>query len=142
MVGTSLNQSGNSIEMVEALSSIQSNNADAIATQRKHRRFDIRLKVVVFPANTIDRAELKWMGECHDISRGGCRVLVQRPMELGSVYWIQFEPHSKVTLDPVFARCVRGHLLRENAFELGMSFLTPIELPESESTDGANSKLI
>lgn len=141
MVGTSLNQSGISLDAVAAMTSIQSSTAAAIAAQRKHRRFDIRLKVVVLPANTVDRAELKWLGECHDISSGGCRVLAQRPLELGSVYWIQFEP-TKFTIDPVFARCVRGHLLRENAFEFGMSFLTPIEIPETAQESEAAAALL
>lgn len=129
MVGTSLNQDGNSFDAILAVSSLQSSTAETIAAQRKHRRFDVRTKVIVYPANVIDRGDNKWLGECHDISRGGCRVLTNRPLELGSVYWIQFEP-SNVKIDPVFARCVRGHLMRENAFDFGMSFLTPVEFPE------------
>ena len=141
MVGTSLNQSGVSFDAMAAIASIQSSSDDAIAIQRKHRRFDIRMKVIVQPANSIDRSDVKWLGECHDISRGGCRVLTQRPLELGSLYWIQFEP-SKFSIDPVFARCVRGHLLRENAFDFGMSFLTPIELPDPAQEFENGSPLI
>ena len=132
MVGESLSQSSAGIETLEAVTSIQSSNADAIEAQRKHRRFDIRIKVAVQPANSTDRGSLQWLGECHDISKGGCRVLTQKPLSLGSIYWIQFEP-TKFEIDPVFARCVRGHLLRETAFEFGMCFLTPIELPEAET---------
>jgi hypothetical protein len=131
MVGTSLKQDGTSIDAVLAVSAIEASTADAISTQRKHRRFDFRAKVIVHPANVVDRGDTKWLGECHDISRGGCRVLSIRPLELGSVYWIQFDSGT-VKLDPVFARCVRGHLMRENAFDFGMSFLTPIELPEPD----------
>jgi hypothetical protein len=144
MVGISLNQSAQTIgsqDAVAAADSIQSSNADAIAAQRKHRRFDIHLKIIVQPANSIDRAETKWLGECHDISSGGCRVLVQRPLELGSLFWIQFEP-SEFSIDPVFARCVRGHLMRENAFEFGMSFLTPIELPAPAQEVESDTDLI
>lgn len=139
MVGTSLNQDGILFDELAVVSSIQYSTADAIAAQRKHRRFDIRTKVIVQPANVVDRGEVKWLGECHDISRGGCRVLTSRPLELGSIYWIQFEPNTikpnNVKIDPVFARCVRGHLMRENAFDFGMSFLTPIELPEPNDAE-------
>ncbi len=140
MVGTSLNQSVTAVDTSDAVDSIRSSNADAVAAQRKFRRLDIRLKVVVRPGNSIDRAESQWMGECHDISKGGCRVLAQQPLQLGSVYWIQFE-QSKFDVDPVFARCVRGHMLRENAFECGMSFLTQIELPEDPAQSPEEASL-
>ena len=133
MVGESLTQSSTSIDAIEAVQSIESSNADAIAAQRKHRRIDIRLRVVIQPGNSSDREKMQCLGECHDISKGGCRLLTPQPLEVGSIYWIQFEPSKKNQVDPVFARCVRGQLLRENAFEFGMCFLTPIELPEDLS---------
>ena len=141
MVGESLGQSSSSTETLDAVSSIQLSNADAIAAQRKHRRFDIRLKVAIQPGNSSDRGAEQWLGECHDISQGGCRLLTQKPLQLGSIYWVQFEP-GKVQIDPVFARCVRGHLMRETAFEFGMSFLTPIELPEPEDSTEAGVNLL
>ena len=141
MVGTRLNQTNSSFDAADAVSSIQSSNADAISAQRKHRRIDIRLKVIVQPCNSVDRADHKWLAECHDISKGGCKVLSQQPFQLGSIYWIQFEP-GKLQIDPVFARCVRGNLLRENAFEFGMCFLTPIEIPEPKESAGGDSGLL
>lgn len=141
MVGESLKQTTDAIDTLEAVSSIQSNNADAIAAHRKHRRIDIRTKVVVQPGNCVDRGDQQWLGECHDISQGGCRLLTREPLQIGSVYWIQFEP-TKFKIDPVFARCVRGNLLRENAFEFGMSYLTPIELPDTETGHRENESLI
>lgn len=134
MVGQRFGQSDSTLETLEAVNSIQSSNAEAVAKRRQHRRYEIRTKVIVHPSDTIDRGEVRWLGECHDISKGGCRILTTKPLQLGSLYWIQFEP-TDVQLDPVFARCVRGHLLRENAFEFGMCFLTPIELPESGGMD-------
>jgi len=134
MLGEHLNSSDSNAATLEAVNALQSNSADAIESQRKHHRFEIRTRVIVHPSDTIDRGTVKWLGECHDISKGGCRLLAQKPLQIGSVYWIQFEP-ANVKLDPVFARCVRGHLLRENAFEFGMCFLTPIELPQPDDAD-------
>ena len=131
MVGDRFNQSESGNATIEAVKSLQSSNSETIIAQRKHRRFEIRTKVIVHPANTIERGTDQWLGECHDISQGGCRLLTQKPLQLGSIYWVQFQPTS-VKIDPVFARCVRGQLMRENAFEFGMCFLTPIELPEPE----------
>ena len=139
MVGKSIGDSCSSVETLEAVSSLQSSNADAISAQRKHQRFDIRLKVLVRPGDSIARSESRWLGECHDISQGGCRLLTQQPLQIGSIYWIQFEPSEKIQIDPVFARTVRGHLLREDAFEFGLSFLTPIELPEPENEVDSSS---
>lgn len=135
MIGEGISESDSAVETLEAVASLESNNATAVKFARKHHRFEIRTQVLVQPSDSIDRDGADWRGECHDISNGGCRLLLNKPLQLGSIYWIQFKP-STVTLDPVFARCVRGCLLRENAFEFGMSFLTPIELP-SQSDDSA-----
>ena len=129
-----MNQLDSSAGTLEAVQSLQSSNEEAIKAQRKHRRFAIRAKVIIHPSDCADRGSVQWLGECHDISKGGCRILTQRPLQLGSIYWVQFQPTKDVKLDPVFARCVRGQLLRENAFEFGFSFLTPIELPENENS--------
>ena len=140
MVGERLELSDAETATLEAVNTLQSNNAQAIEMQRKHHRFEIRTRVIVHPSDSIDRGSSNWLGECHDISKGGCRLLTEKPLQLGSVYWIEFEP-TRVKLDPVFARCVRGNLLRENAFEFGMSFLTPIELPKPENVDTGDAVL-
>ena len=134
MVGKSLGSPATIAETQEAVSSLQSNNADAVAAMRKHHRFDIRVKAIVEPGDSMLRSEeSRSYSECHDISKGGCRLLAKRPLQIGSVYWIRFDP-ANLKVDPVFARCVRGNLLREDAFEFGMCFLTPIELPEPEES--------
>lgn len=141
MVGERLNQLDSGTGTIEAVNSLRSSNEDAIKAQRKHRRFAIRSKVIVHPSDCIDRGSAQWIGECHDISKGGCRLLTQHPLQLGSIYWVQFQPTKDLKLDPVFARCVRGQLLRENAFEFGFSFLTPIEMPEPENVVEAEAIL-
>lgn len=140
MVGERFNQSDSGTATMDAVKSLQSNNSEAIIAQRKHRRFEIRTKVIVHPADSINRGTSQWPGECHDISQGGCRLLTQKPLQLGSVYWIQFDP-AQFKIDPVFARCVRGQLMRENAFEFGMCFLTRVELPEPEEPVDAEAVL-
>ena len=136
VVGESINNSTtSSVETLEAVSSLQSNSAEAIAAKRKHRRFDIRLKVIIRPGDCIARADTRWLGECHDISQGGCRLLTKLPLQIGSIYWVTFEPNKKANLEPLFARCVRGNLLREDAFEFGMCFLMPIDLPDDNPED-------
>ena len=133
-------RSQSATETLEAVKSLQTASEEAVAAQRRHRRFEIRTKVIVHPSDTIDRGDLQWLGECHDISKGGCCLLTQKPLQLGSVYWVQFQP-TEVKLDPVFARCVRGRLLRENAFEFGMCFLTPIDLPQPEDATEVDAVL-
>ncbi len=140
MVGERLGQSQSATKTLEAVKSLQSASDESVAAQRRHRRFEIRTKVIVHPSDTIDRGDRQWLGECHDISNGGCCLLTQSPLQLGSVYWIQFQP-TDVKLDPVFARCVRGRLMRENAFEFGMCFLTPIELPQPQSAVETGARL-
>ena len=135
MVGKSLGVSASYAETQEAVKHLQSNTADSIAAKRRHHRFDIRIRVIVLPGDSVQRSDnVKIFAECHDISKGGCRLLVKHPLQIGSIYWIQFDPE-KMPSGPAFARCVRGHLIREDAFEFGMSFLTPIEVPTKEQTD-------
>jgi len=41
----------------------------------------------------------------------------------------------KFRLDPIFFRCIRCHLIRENDFECGISFLSPIDLDSALATN-------
>ena len=140
MVGEGFKQFDCETTTIEAIQTIQSGTESSRSAQRKHRRFEIRSKVIVHPADSTDRGALRWRGECHDISRGGCRLLTQKPLQLGSVYWIEFEA-GQFAVDPVFARCIRGQLMRETAFESGLCFLTPIELPPPDESVEVESVL-
>ena len=57
------------------------------------------------------------------------------PVTVGDVYRLQFDKAS-IDLPLVFARCLRCRLVREDAFEAGFTFFTPISLtkgPEKKS---------
>lgn len=114
----------------ELLQSLERQKSDEIARQRIHARIDAKLRVVVKPGNSSELLALKIQGLTADISRGGCRLILPMPLGVGDLYRVEFDS-SAHQLPLVFARCLRCRLLREDAFEVGLSFFTQIELPAS-----------
>ena len=75
-----------------------------------------------------------------DISSGGCRVMFASPVGVGDIYRLEFDSE-QLQLPLVFARCVRCSLVREDGFDAGFSFFSPICL-EEHSTDNSKTELI
>ena len=67
-------------------------------------------------------------GVSGDVSSGGCLLLVATPLMVGDIYWLTFD-RSVIDLPPAFGRCLRCRLIREDAFEAGFKFLSPVTLP-------------
>lgn len=103
---------------------------DAVKKMRSHTRLSIRAKVIVEPASLSHRDGVKLQGVTGDISTGGTQILVARPLLIGDVYQISFN-RTEFDVAPVFALCLRGRQVRPDAFEAGLRFLEPIELPSS-----------
>lgn len=49
------------------------------------------------------------------------------PMMVGDIFLIRF-PDQQVSKDALFGRCIRCHMLREDKYECGISFLSPFAL--------------
>ena len=64
-------------------------------------------------------------------------ILFSDPLLVGDIYRLSFE-RSTIPLEPMFARCLRCRLVREDAFEAGFSFFNPIDLTalEKKCSDG------
>ena len=120
------------IDAVEALLSLDKSSDKAFQAQRAYARFESNTKITIKAANASQREAINFSAICNDVSAGGCRVLSTRALMVGDLFFIQFD-RSKLDVPPVFARCVRCRFLREETFEMGFSFLTPIELPRVSS---------
>lgn len=118
------------LEALASISELEHNTASQIQQQREHDRIQTRCKVLVRPGNSSGRSAKTVHAISGDISAGGCLLLAPCTLLVGDVYWLTFDANA-VSIDPVFARCVRCRLVREDAFEAGFRFFNEIVLPES-----------
>ena len=115
------------------LQELEQNTPEEIRRQRTHFRLAVKARVILQPGNASQLLTLKIKGITGDISEGGCSVLFPIPPAVGDVYRLQFD-RTVLDLPLTFARCVRCRLVREDAFEAGFAFFSPICLPEDAST--------
>jgi c-di-GMP-binding flagellar brake protein YcgR len=116
-------------EAFGVLRDLERNTPEEIRRQRAHFRLAIKAAVILQPGNASDLLEMKVKGVTGDISAGGCSALFPIPIHVGDVYRLTFDRKS-LDLPLTFARCVRCRLVREDAFEAGFAFFSPISLPE------------
>lgn len=116
-------------EAFAVLQELSGNTPEEIRRQRAHFRMAVKVAVVLQPGNSGKLMTLKVKGVTGDISEGGCSALFPIPARVGDIYRLSFD-RSALDLPITFARCVRCRLVREDAFEAGFAFFTPIQLPE------------
>lgn len=112
------------------LQDLKKNTTDEIRRQRAHFRLAIKAGVTLQAGNASELLLLKVKGVTGDISAGGASILFPVAPRVGDIYRLTFD-RDALDLPLTFARCVRCRLIREDAFEAGFSFFSPITLPES-----------
>lgn len=117
-------------DAIDMLQELERNTSDEIRRQRTHFRLDIKTRVVLQPGNASELLKFKLQGTTGDLSEGGCRLLLPMPVSVGDIYRLSFD-RQQLDLPVTFARCVRCQLLREDAFEAGFKFFSPITLPQN-----------
>jgi hypothetical protein len=118
---------------IMALAQLEQNKESSESFRRRHDRVTTRAKVSIQPGSSSERYRLKIHGVTTDISRGGCRVLFSAPVGVGDVYWMVFDQEA-IDVDPVFVRCVRCRLVREDTFDTGFSFFTKVDVDAALAT--------
>ncbi|MCA9299987.1 MAG: PilZ domain-containing protein, partial [Phycisphaerales bacterium] len=98
----------------------------------------VRVKIVVEPASMSHRQGVRLQGVTGDISAGGSQILLPRPLQIGDVYLVSFD-RTQLDIPPVYALCVRGRLVKSDAFEAGLRFLEPVTLPGTTNGDGGGA---
>lgn len=121
----------------ELLQELERNTPEEIRRRRAHFRLAIKSKVVISPGNASDATRFRWQGVTGDVSQGGCKALFPMPIAVGDVFRLDFR-EEPLGLSIIFARCIRCREVREDAYEAGFRFFTPIALPES-NTNAASS---
>lgn len=117
-------------DALEALSELEQNTDQAIAARRSSERLSIRTKVLVQHGNASQRSEMAASGVTADLSNGGCLVLISQPLYAGDLFWLTFDD-AVVRVGSLLARCRRCRYVQEETFEVGFSFLAPIEVREA-----------
>ena len=112
------------------LEDLERNTPEKIRRQRADFRLAVKAAVILQPGSASQVTNLKVKGAVGDISQGGCSALFPVPVQVGDVYRLQFD-RNVLDLPLTFARCVRCQLIREDAFETGFAFFTPVSLPEN-----------
>jgi hypothetical protein len=113
----------------ELLRSLEQQQVAEAGQSRKYARIEVELRVVVRPANASEHARFRLQGISADLSRGGCRLILPLPVGVGDVFRLEFAS-AAAPIPPAFARCLRCRLVREQVFEAGFQFLTPVDLPQ------------
>ncbi|MEQ8316451.1 MAG: PilZ domain-containing protein [Phycisphaerales bacterium] len=118
----------------ELVAELAASTGEAARAARQSTRLIIQTRVVVDRGSLSERTGKPLHGITGDISSGGTQLLLPRPLLVGDVYHLSFD-RSEVDIAPVYALCLRGRQVRSDAFEAGLRFLEPVELPV-----GARSK--
>ena len=116
----------------ELLSELEQQTPAEIRRQRSTHRVAVRAHVLIQPGNASELLKLKVKAILGDISAGGCRVVSPLPLRVGDVYRLLFE-REDLDLPVTFARCLRCRLVREDVFETGFQFFSPVDLTGADS---------
>jgi hypothetical protein len=111
----------------DLLQDIERQTSDKIRKQRAHDRICIKTKVILQSGNSSDLLSFKIQGITGDVSEGGCRAMFPIPIQVGDIYRLQFD-REQLDVPLVFARCMRCKLVREDAYEAGFSFFSPLKI--------------
>ncbi|MHC5111234.1 MAG: PilZ domain-containing protein [Planctomycetota bacterium] len=117
-------------EAFELLQDLGKNTPEEIRRQRAYFRVAVKIAVTLQPGSASDMLKYKVQGATGDISEGGLSGLFPLPVSVGDIYRLTFD-REKFDMPMTFARCVRCRLVREDAYEAGFSFFSPITLPEN-----------
>ncbi len=115
-------------EAFQLLQELENSQSEEIRRQRAHFRITAKITLVAQPGNSSDKLKFKVQGVTGDLSESGLGAMFPVPLGVGDIYRLVFDT-KKFALPMTFARCVRCHMVREDAFEVGMSFFAPIALP-------------
>ncbi len=118
----------------EMLQELEKQTLDQIRNQRVHQRVAVKTKVILQPGNSSQLLNLKLQGVTGDISEGGCGAMFPVPVTVGDIYRLHFLD-KELDLPMVFARCLRCRLIREDSFEVGFSFFSPVRLSSKSMSD-------
>ncbi len=124
--------------LAAALQALEMNALDA-ESRRGNKRFALNIGLNIWAGNMRDRDDQPIKARCQDLSDSGCRILCDKPLNVGDVYLTQFDQDNEYQVDSVYVRCIRCHMLGETKFEVGFSFLSPVNIKQRNAPGQASS---
>lgn len=118
-----------SSEAIEALKELEISSQAAVVQKRSKARLSIEIHVTIRRGDSSRRGELVIAAATSDLSTTGCRILSPTPILPGDIYWLEFAAN-QAGVGNQMARCVRCHMIREGAFEIGLTFFDEIDLSD------------
>lgn len=118
-----------SSDAIEALKQLEVSSQSAVVQKRSNSRVTLEIGVTIQRGDSSRRGELTLSASSSDLSTTGCRLLAPTPILPGDVYWLTFA-NNAAGISKVMARCIRCHMIREEAFEIGLSFFDEIDLSD------------
>lgn len=125
-IGTSKSASDDA-DIWDSLMAMKANTPSSVLQMRSSGRIEIRCKVVVRSGNASQRDMPPWEGTTADVSKGGCQIVLNRPLWVGDYFLLEFEKEH-LDVPATMARCLRCRLINEDAFEIGMKFNEPLNI--------------
>lgn len=125
-------------DLLSAIDELAQNTKNRVQSRRVNNRIELDCAVKVEPANSSERGNFVIEGRCRDLSPTGGRLVLDRPMMVGDIFFLHFQGE-QFNLDSSFIRCMRCHLVREGQFEIGISFLSPFDLSAIQAPQTTNA---
>lgn len=108
-------------------------------TRVASRTFPVNVQLLIRPSNSSQRRETPLRAYCKNLSQSGCGVVTDCAPKVGDMYRFEMPSDTTHPIHGAHARCVRCHLLDEEAFEVGFSFLSPVDLNVTETQSDSQS---
>ena len=116
-------------DAIEALKQLEVSSQSAMVQKRGRTRLSVEIAVVIQRGDASRRGEMRISAATSDVSTNGCKLLAPTPVLPGDIYWLSFADN-EAGIGNVMARCIRCHMIREGAFEMGMTFFDEIDLSD------------
>lgn len=117
-------------ESKQLLRDLEKNTPEEIRRQRQHFRIEIEAPILLQSGNASQHLEGSMKGVTGDLSEGGLSAMFPLPVGVGDIYRLNFD-RKRVDLPMVYGKCVRCRFVRDNAYEAGFTFFSPIRVPDS-----------
>lgn len=127
--------------LLSAINDLAANTQDEVQARRFANRLELNCATKLVPGNVSSRDGTEFDGKCRDVSDNGCRLVLSRPLIVGDIYLIEIDSPT-FRGDLVFGRCVRCHMLREDTFDCGLNFLSPVSIESTQASQAKSSSLI
>jgi len=111
----------------QLIAELERQSLSEIKKLRTYERRETKIGVDLWPGNSSAHDDLHLSGKTNDISEGGCSAVFSAAVLPGDIYRLAFDSKS-IELPIVFARAMRCRMLREDAFEVGFRFFSPVKL--------------